>query len=395
MQKSASASGTSPASESFPGFLFRRIDSVPAPIIRAQELKAYPKTVVQPFIDCGILIEAGAPEAVTCYHPCYKCDEDLILQRDGRAFSALCPLNEWAATPMTADDVGIFRVSVDQLGRTLQRQNRFQGRFEQFDERLYYLGNQALGQKRLAFVLFVRASQEAKSALLSLWNRLPGAPDQVVVLTLTASVQDLDLLGQLERNRVTVVSVEASLKRPNSLELDYAWCLSEETPARERIRYPQLTPKQQRDYERHTYKRFDRLVFTGSMPKRRSNEVLVNGVAVTIPNNLMLPLLRYVQELKKGQGGWLPHKVLWDEEIIPEEEAAPARTISQLNTLLKPGLLDKGELLFETGGEGAYRLSMHPDFIEFAKGSNWLTEKFNGLRDVVDEERQGRKKRGG
>jgi hypothetical protein len=56
-------------------------------------------------------------------------------------------------------------------------------------------------------------------------------------------------------------------------------------------------------------------------------------------------------------------------------------------------LLDKEKLLFETGGEGAYRLSVHPDFIEFAKGPNWPTEKFNGLRDAVDDERQRRKQR--
>lgn len=187
--------------------------------------------------------------------------------------------------------------------------------------------------------------------------------------------------------------MEGNLKSQDTLELDYAWCLTDETPSGERVRQHQLTPKQQKDYKKHDYTCVDRVVFTGKMPKRRSNEVLLNGVAVTIPNNLMLPLLRYVQELKKGQGGRLPHQVLRDEEIIPEDEAAPARTISQLNTLLKPGLLDKGKPLFETSGEGAYRLSVHPDFIECAKGPNWLTEKFNGLRDLVDEERARRKRR--
>ena len=203
------------------------------------------------------------------------------------------------------------------------------------------------------------------------------------------------MLRQLEGSGIAVVSIEGNLKLPERFEVDYGWSLSEETPSGERIRYRQLTPKQQKDCGKHGYKRFDRLVFTGNMPKRRSNEVLVNGVAVTIPNNLMLPLLRYVQKLKKGQGGWLPHQILRDEEIIPEDEAAPARTINQLNALLKPGLLDKEKPLFEASGEGAYRLSVHPEFIEFAKGPNWPTEKFNGLRDAVDEERQLRKKRRG
>lgn len=167
------------------------------PIIRAPELRPYPKAVVQSFLDWGILIEAGVPETVTCDHPCHKCDEDLILQRDGKGFVALCPLNEWPATPMTADKVSIFKVSVDRLGRTLQRQNRFEGRFERFDERLYYLGTQAFGPRRVAFVLFLRADREAKPALLSLKSRLPGTPGRVIVLTPTASVQDVDFLGQL------------------------------------------------------------------------------------------------------------------------------------------------------------------------------------------------------
>jgi hypothetical protein len=366
---------------------------VAEPIIRAVELKPYPQAAIRPFVEWGILTEAGAPEGVTCYHPCHKCDEDLILQRDGKAFTALCPLNEWPATPMTADEVGVFKVSVDQLGRTLQRQNRFQGRFEQFDERLYSLGSQVVGPKRLAFVLFVRADQEAKSVLLSLKDRLPGAPDRAIVFTPTASIQDVDMLRQLENAGVIAAPIETNLKRPTTLELDYGWAVAEETASGERVRCPQLTPKQQKDYSKHGYQRFDRLVFTGKIPKRRSNEVLVNGVAVTISNSLMLPLLRYVQELKKRRGGWLPHQILRDEEIMPDDEAAPARTISQLNGALKPGLLDKERPLFETGGEGAYRLSVHPDFIECAKGPNWLTEKFNGLRDAVDEERQRRKQR--
>ncbi len=294
---------------------------------------------------------------------------------------------------MTAEEVGVFKVSVDQLGRALQRQNRFQGRFEQFDERLYSLGSQALGPKRLAFVLFVRADREAKSVLLSLKDRLPGTSDRLIVFTPTASIQDVDMLRQLEGAGVVVVPIEANLRRPVTLELNYGWGVSEETPSGDRVRCPQLTAKQQKDYSKHGYQRFDRLVFTGKMPKRRSNEVLVNAIPVTISNSLMLPLLRYVQELKKGQGGWLPHQILRDEEIIPDDEVAPARTISQLNAALKPGLLDKEKPLFETGGEGAYRLSVHPDFIEFAKGPNWLTEKFNGLRDAVDEERQRRRQR--
>lgn len=363
------------------------------PILRAAELQPYPKAAIQPFVEWGILTEVGAPEGVTCYHPCHKCDEDLILQRDGKAFVALCPLNEWPAMPMTAEEVGIFKVSVDQLGRTLQRQNRFQGRFEQFDERLYSLGGQLVGQRRLAFVLFVRADREAKSVLLSLRDRLPGAPDRLIVFTPTASIQDVDMLRQLEGAGVAVVPIEGNLRQPATLELDYGWCISEETASGERIRCPLLTPRQQKDYSKHSYQRFDRLVFTGQMPKGRSNEVLVNGVSVTISNSLMLPLLRYVQELKKGRGGWLPHQILRDEEVIPDDEAAPARTISQLNALLRPGLLDKKKPLFEAGGEGAYRLSVHPDFIECAKGQNWLTEKFNGLRDAVDEERQRRKRR--
>jgi hypothetical protein len=201
------------------------------------------------------------------------------------------------------------------------------------------------------------------------------------------------MLRQLENAGVIAAPIETNLKRPTTLELDYGWAVAEETASGERVRCPQLTPKQQKDYSKHGYQRFDRLVFTGKIPKRRSNEVLVNGVAVTISNSLMLPLLRYVQELKKRRGGWLPHQILRDEEIMPDDEAAPARTISQLNGALKPGLLDKERPLFETGGEGAYRLSVHPDFIECAKGPNWLTEKFNGLRDAVDEERQRRKQR--
>ena len=327
-RRSTSASGKSPASEAFLSFLLRRIDAVAEPIIRAPELTPFPKATIQPFLEWGILTEVDAPEGVTCYHPCHKCDDDLILQRDGKAFTALCPLNEWPPTPMTADEVGIFKVSVEQLGRVLQRQNRFQGRFEQFDERLYSLGSQLLGPTRLAFVLFVRADREAKSILRSLKDRLPGAPDRLIVFTPTASIQDVDMLRQLEGAGVVVVPVEGNLSQPATLELDYGWAVSEETSSGDRVRCPQLTAKQQKDYSKYGYQRFDRLIFTGKMPKRKSNEALVNGISVTVSNSLMLPLLRYAQELKKGQGGWLPHQMLRDEEIIPDDEAAPARTVS-------------------------------------------------------------------
>ncbi len=387
-RNTSAASGKSLVSEAFTGFLLRRIDAVPAPIIRAQELRAFPRTAVKPFIDWGILIEAGAPEAVTCYHPCHKCDEDLSLQRDGRAFVALCPLNEWPATPMAADEVGIFKVSIDQFARTLRQHNRWNGEVVAVDEHLYSLGWTFHDAKRVAMVLFIRAEQEAKAVLLSLGQRLPGRWSHIVVLTPTASVRELDFLGQLEASGISVVALDNVVTKRDRLTIALPPGITEGRTVLGPPSLPVLSQKQARDRDRWHYRCRDALTFTGRVPWKRSNEVVVNDTPVMVPNALMLLLLRLVQELRKGDGGWVHVQTLRGDEIVGEDENAPARAAGLLAERLRVGQHDPSASLIENVGTGAYRVSTHPEFIRY-RGITWL-KLYNRVRAEVDEERERR-----
>lgn len=68
---------------------------------------------------------------------------------------------------------------------------------------------------------------------------------------------------------------------------------------------PRLTAAQMADYTKHKYLCYDSLHIHGTGQLKRSNDVVVNGHTVKMPDGPFRLLVELVAELKKGEGGWL------------------------------------------------------------------------------------------
>lgn len=68
---------------------------------------------------------------------------------------------------------------------------------------------------------------------------------------------------------------------------------------------PELTVTQTADYTKHKYLCYDILYIPGTGQLKRSNDIVINGHTVKMPDAPFRLLVELVAELKKGEGGWL------------------------------------------------------------------------------------------
>jgi hypothetical protein len=128
--------------------------------------------------------------------------------------------------------------------------------------------------------------------------------------------------------------------------------------------HPVLTKKQTQDYKRFEYKSYNTVHIPGLMPMKRSNLIEVGGTELAIPDYQFHLLLRLVQELKKGAGGWIARQTLVDEGILRAEENL--QIFSNLRSALQGGLQGKSPKEFlQSDRSKNHRLSTHPDYVTY------------------------------
>jgi DNA-binding response OmpR family regulator len=114
------------------------------------------------------------------------------------------------------------------------------------------------------------------------------------------------------------------------------------------------------DYSTHKYQCYDRLHIPGTVPLKRSNDLVVNGHTIKMPDSPFRLLMELVVELKKGEGGWLTKVV----------DAGKYQKFGHLRTPLEGSLLEKdAEKLIENDRSKHYRISTHPDFVTYDRGN--------------------------
>jgi len=125
-----------------------------------------------------------------------------------------------------------------------------------------------------------------------------------------------------------------------------------------------LTKKQQRDFDKQEYRSYVSIHVPGTIPKKKSNRVMVNGDPTTVPDYLLPLLLRLVVELKRRRGGWVNMEELSRDHVVnaPDDHRWYSRLRSSLGAGLPRALRKR---LIENDGAGNYRLSTHPDFATY------------------------------
>lgn len=124
--------------------------------------------------------------------------------------------------------------------------------------------------------------------------------------------------------------------------------------------FPPLKASQAHDYTKYGYLCYDSLHIPGTGQLKRSNDIVVNGHIVKMPDGPFRLLIELVTELKKGEGGWL----------TKHTEVGKYQSFERLRKPLEGYLLEKDAKRFiENGGSKRYRISTHPDFVACDRGN--------------------------
>jgi hypothetical protein len=193
--------------------------------------------------------------------------------------------------------------------------------------------------------------------------RLPGQYNQIVVVTPTLNLSREPIYPRLQAISIFPVILPATFGKKN-FKFTYLDALRRRPPAGITTPAPGLTPKQQADYEKYDYKCQDKLNIPGTSPRKRSNDVFINGHRVSLGDSLFALLMRLAVELKKGKGGWVNTADLMAEGFI--NDIMLHQPYSNLRSKLEGSLNEKdGQKLIESSGSKEYRLSTHPDFVTY------------------------------
>lgn len=316
-------------------------------------------------------------ETFPCPTPCeVGCDRviDTVLGK----CRAICPeYSEVKPISLTKSDLSKYIFDVDKLISIIRSKNQLLGSTNRINDRIAFVGEKSVGQKRVAVILgLFRNGKEAEAVLLGLSNQI-SIRDRTIVLLPFFEKTSQDVLMRMESQNILVSRFEDAFSGADFL-IDFAR-LEKRKPKTGPV-YPTKTQKQQIDYDKYGYLCEDVLFITGIEPKKRSNLVRVNDKDIVFPDNEMLLLICLAIELKKGQGGWVHRNWLTEEGIT--EEDYPYRVIGQLRETLSLGLLDgDGKRFIENKGAGSYRISTHPDFVIIEK-KDWLVKKYNELKET-------------
>jgi len=119
-----------------------------------------------------------------------------------------------------------------------------------------------------------------------------------------------------------------------------------------------ITPKEKKDYGEFKYKCSYRIFISGETPKKRSNEVSVDGRKTGIADNLFIILLQLIVGIKNDMDGWVHINMGVDKY----------QKLSNLRAALKALLSYGDELNFiENEGSKRYRISTHPNYVTYNK----------------------------
>lgn len=306
-----------------------------------------------------------------------------IVEMDDKLF-AICPKDtEVDPIPLTKEDISKYSFSLDTFTKAIREANRFTGDSYLLSQRLYFFGERIIQDTNTVFILAMFPNiKSAEPHLLSLPARIPPYYQQMVVITPSLHLTQASIYTKLRAASITPVVLPASFGQ-RDFRISYLAALRKRLPAGVSSQEADLTDKQFGDYDQHTYLCRDCLHVPGTVSRHRSNEILLNGNKISLGDSLFALLLRFMVELKKGNGGWVNSPALQAEGLI--SDSAHYQPYSNLRTDLKGSLREKdGKKFVEASGSKRYRISTHPDFVTYDK-VRLLNHPDLDIRDLTEK----------
>jgi len=248
----------------------------------------------------------------------------------------------------------------------VRRANSFTGSAYPITPRLHFVGERVINDQNTAFIFACCTNtRAAEPHLLALPARLPGQYTKIVVVTPTLDLTRESIYPKLRAAAIFPVILPATFGKRN-FKISYLAALRKRPPTGITTPPPGLTSKQQADYNKYDYKCQDKLNIPGTSPRKRSNEVFINGHKISLGDSIFALLMRLVVELKKEKGGWINTADLMAEGFI--NDTMLHQPYSNLRSKLEGSLKEKdGQKFIESDGSKHYRLSTHPNFVTYDK----------------------------
>ncbi len=347
-------------------FLLDEIEKSPNPLFCKKELLSLSEEEFNILTEKKILIYFKSPgdnveklRFPRCQHGC-----GLTVLQTEEAYEAVC-LEHPEEDPITVekDDLSRYKLSIDKLMFEIRVANRIDGDLHRISGGFYYMGYKTYNDSRVG-IIFVPNIREAGVVNLSGLKHLCKDYHVLLVLTPVSDINDVVLKKQLSNDNIVQISLAASINS-RTFELPIQDCVSRILKSKG-VPLAELSSKQKGEYENFEYLCYDKIHIPGAIPMKRSNLLVINGSEIKIGDSLFRLFLRFTLELKRKKGGWLSKHSLYEENFISDIDRF--QIYSDLRKRIEGSLIVKdGEKLIQNDGSENYRLSIHPDFITYAK----------------------------
>lgn len=281
-------------------------------------------------------------------------DEDcerFISKRNGKIFAhAVDP--SVPTIELSKDEITYYRFSHERLIQEIREVNQLTAQHDPTSNlRLQYVGKQKESDTAVLIGYFENETQ-AEAELASVWTRI-SKHDLALILCPSIIPVSQQFLNSLMAQNIICVPFKDAFKKKN-FALDFSvLAVKRDIPADIK-----LSPQQKEDYVKYGYLCYDSIEIPGTIPSKRSNDLIVNGHKIKMPDEGFKFLLELVVELKKGQGGWL----------TIHTERGKYQKFDNLRTRLEGSLRGKDAKKFIENDSSEwyrYRISTHPDFVTY------------------------------
>lgn len=248
-------------------------------------------------------------------------------------------------------DLKRYTFNVQPLLDGIKKTNNLARNINQISSRIWFAGEATVIQNSVGvFLAFLSDDEKAEAELLGLRSKI-GKVDGVLVICPTTQIKSQDLLSKLAGQNISCLTFKEALKK--DLTINFGKMRFDQVASQQA---PKLTAKQTADYTKYGYQCYDTIHIPGIAPRKRSNDLNVNGHTIKMPDNAFKLFMEFVVELKKNKGGWVTKSVSAGEYQIFDRVRQP----------LQGSLQGKDALKFiENNASKQYRVSTHPDFVTY------------------------------
>lgn len=283
-------------------------------------------------------------------------NERFVRKINGKWIAASTEDTEFSPICLEERALKRYTFSVQPLLAEIKAKNNLAKNIDQITLRVWFVGEATIVHSCVGvFIAFISDGEQAEAELLGLRAKI-AKMDGILVICPTYQIKSQDLLSRLAGQNITCLTFKEAFKK-KGYTIDFS---SVQYDLASGHQTPKLTAKQTTDYTKHLYQCYDTVHIPGIVPRKRSNDLSINGHFIKMPDEPFRLLMELVVELKRGKGGWLTKTVLAGKYQIFDRVRKP----------LEGSLLgrDAGKFI-ENNASKQYRVSTHPDFITYDRGN--------------------------